>query len=189
MSSLLTTLFRRSHSTYYPNSSSTSISTTSKIGSCLSLSSGPSPKNTTFTSTAFGRSAYVQIEKQYEVKRSFLTSLLVNEEGYYSDEEDVGFMDVPPRKYRLNRGRLQMQEYETMESNAPSQDDFLLNKTLPPSPEEGDEPPFEGMIKVWSSEGEGRWMWPRGMGVPVVVSDDYRKWREQRDERVGGLGG
>ncbi|TGO50667.1 hypothetical protein BOTNAR_0384g00010 [Botryotinia narcissicola] len=183
MSSLLTTLFRRSHSNYHPNSSSTSISTPSRMGSCLFLSSGPSPKNITFTSTAFGRSAYVQIEKQDEVKRS----LLVNEEDYYSDEEDVGFMDVPPRKYKLNRGTVQMQEHEKMGRNDSSQDDFLLNKTLPPSPEEGDEPPFEGMIKVWSSEGDGRWMWPRGMGVPVVVSDDYRKWREQRDERIGGL--
>ncbi|KAJ8059773.1 hypothetical protein OCU04_011406 [Sclerotinia nivalis] len=183
MSSLLTTLFRRSHSTYQPHthSSSTSTSTPSKMGSCLSLSSGPSPKNSMFTSTAFGRSAYVQIEKQ-EVKKS----LLIHEEDYYSDEEDVGFMDVPTRRYTLNKGKLEMGWDGEMGVGSPSHD-LLLNKTLPPLPEEGDEPPFEGMVKVWSSEGEGRWMWPRGVGVPVVVSDDYRKWREQRDERIGGL--
>ncbi|KAF7858500.1 hypothetical protein EAF04_009100 [Stromatinia cepivora] len=100
MSSLLTTLFRRSHSSYHTHSSS-STSAPSTMGSCLSLSSGPSPKNSMFTSTAFGRSAYVQIEKQEKVKKS----LLINEEDYYSDEEDVGFMDFPVRKYRLNGGK------------------------------------------------------------------------------------
>lgn len=30
-------------------------------------------------------------------------------------------------------------------------------------------------------------MWPRGVGVPVVVGDDYRRWRQQREERTGGL--
>lgn len=71
----------------------------------------------------------------------------------------------------------------TAKHNLSSQD-----KQLPSSPEEGNEPPFEGMVKVWSEEGSGRWMWPRGVGVPVVVSEDYRKWREQRAEGVGGAG-
>ncbi|APA12286.1 predicted protein [Sclerotinia sclerotiorum 1980 UF-70] len=157
------------------------------MGSCLSLSSGPSPKPSKFTSTAFGRSAYTQIEKQekqekQEIEKEKLKkSLLIHEEDYYSDEEDVGFIDVPARKCGLSKGTLGMEKDGKIEEL-----DLLLNKSLPPLPEDGDEPPFEGMVRVCCEEGKGRWMWPRGMGVPVVVSGDYRRWREQRDERVGG---
>lgn len=58
-----------------------------------------------FTSTAFGRSAYVEVEKQDDVKKS----LLLNDEDYYSDKEDVGFMHIPARKYRLNDGKLEIE--------------------------------------------------------------------------------
>ncbi|ESZ89472.1 hypothetical protein SBOR_10142 [Sclerotinia borealis F-4128] len=166
------------------------------MGSCLSFSSGPSPKTRLFTPITFGRSTYVQIEKQDDIYKL----LLLNEEDYYSDEEDVGL--VPTRRYRLSRGRLEMQQegegeaevegyvdVEESEVQGDDQENTHLNKTLPSPPETSDEPPFEGMVKVWSEKGEGRWMWPRGFGVPVVVSEDYLRWREQRDERVGGSRG
>ncbi|PQE08094.1 hypothetical protein CJF31_00008149 [Rutstroemia sp. NJR-2017a BVV2] len=61
------------------------------MGSCFSInltaSNGPSPPISKFSSTAFGRKAYVEIEKQEEVKRSLLRRM---DEEYYSDEEDLG---------------------------------------------------------------------------------------------------
>jgi hypothetical protein len=61
------------------------------MGSCFSFnltaSNGPSPPISKFSSTAFGRKAYVEIEKQDEVKRSLLRRM---DEEYYSDEEDLG---------------------------------------------------------------------------------------------------
>lgn len=62
-----------------------------------------------FTSTAFGRSAYVRIENQSILEKS----VPVNEDEYCSDEEDlldVGFMNVPVpvRKMRLKGGRFEI---------------------------------------------------------------------------------
>ncbi|PQE12472.1 hypothetical protein CJF30_00002328 [Rutstroemia sp. NJR-2017a BBW] len=149
------------------------------MGSCfscnLTASNGPCPPISKFSSTAFGRKAYVEIEKQDEVKRSLLRRL---DEEYYSDEEDLGLS----RKKGEKMGELEMDFDGKI---APSYN--LLNKDLPPSPEDSDEPPFEGMVKVWRSANEGVWMWPRGVHTPVEVSGDYEKWRAQRDVKVGGL--
>jgi hypothetical protein len=30
-------------------------------------------------------------------------------------------------------------------------------------------------------------MWPRDVHTPVEISDDYAKWRAQRDIKFGGL--
>ncbi|PQE21959.1 hypothetical protein CJF32_00009928 [Rutstroemia sp. NJR-2017a WRK4] len=145
------------------------------MGSCfsfnLSASNGSSPPISKFSSTAFGRKAYVEIEKQDEIKRSLLRRM---DEEYYSDEEDLGLS----RRKGEKIGELEI-DFDASYN--------LLNKDLPPSPEDSDEPPFEGMVKVWRSANEGVWMWPRGVYTPVEVSGDYEKWRAQRDAKFGGL--
>jgi len=46
---------------------------------------------------------------------------------------------------------------------------------------EGDgQPPFAGMVKVWSTAEKGRWMWPLGAKIPEGFGEDWKRWKETR---------